>query len=115
MSGPAKGPSVTYGYDNLGRWAEAGAHRVQFWCVSPGCGQMTAVRIDELIKRVGADASFPDLARKARCRKCGARGCHVQPADPPRAGQRDYDAWVQTELARCHQFIRWAKECFHDF
>lgn len=75
----------TYPPDALGSLAAAGVTHLEIWCVALPCTGRTLVQIDRLIADHGADMRLVMLARRARCRECGARGAHVQPDSNPRA------------------------------
>ncbi|PGH55876.1 hypothetical protein CRT60_21735 [Azospirillum palustre] len=66
---------------------------------------MVRVSIERLIGKAKTSTPFVELARKARCSACGRRGCHVQPADPPKPEHRDYTLWLMSEIARRRDFI----------
>lgn len=89
-----------YAGDALGTFVRQGATHLQFWCVTPNCLNRDSVAIQALISRYGPAMSLVMLARKARCRHCGRRGCHVQPAPPPSRGQPGYEHWQARHGAR---------------
>lgn len=104
------GPSVTFGYrgKSLEDWRAGGCLYVEFWCLA--CNHMERVHIERLIGKVGSALPFVELARRAKCNGCGRRGCHVQPADPPKPEHRDYTLWLLAEMDRCREFLRWAED-----
>lgn len=81
-----------YASDALGTFVRQGASHIQFWCVTPGCLNRDRLPIDVLVRRHGPEYSLVMLARRARCKRCGRKGCHVQPAPPPAPGQPGYRA-----------------------
>lgn len=83
-----------YADDALGTFARQGATGVQFWCVEPGCLNRDTLPIDVLIRRYGPGYGLVLLARRARCKRCGRKGCHVQPAPPPAFGTPGHRARV---------------------
>jgi hypothetical protein len=89
-----------YSDDALGTFVRQGATHLQFWCVTPNCLNRDTVPIAALTARYGPRVPLVMLARKARCRRCGRRGCHVQPAPPPVRGQPGYQEWVRRHGAR---------------
>jgi len=89
-----------YADDALGTFARQGATHLQLWCVGPGCLNRDQVPIDRLVGRYGPEMSLVMIARKARCRHCGRRGCHVQPAPPPVQGQPGHQQWAARHGAR---------------
>ncbi|MDR6775647.1 hypothetical protein [Azospirillum sp. BE72] len=106
---------ISYGFDSLDRWRERGSLFIEFWCVGGEaygrrCEHREAVPINNLIRRVGPGTSLLMLARRSRCKRCGKRGCHVQPAEPPVQGQPGYRDWLREEMIRCQRFLVWARE-----
>lgn len=100
------GPTFAFGYHGqrgLQDWRQSGCLYVEFWCLA--CPHMVRVSIEKLIGKARTSTPFVELARKARCSACGRRGCHVQPADPPKPEQRDYPLWLMSEIARRRDFI----------
>lgn len=89
-----------YSSDALETFVRQGATRLQFWCVTPNCLNRDTVDIRMLLARYGPEMSLVMLARKARCRFCGRRGCHVQPAPPPAIGQPGHIEWQARYGAR---------------
>lgn len=66
----------------LGELREAGFRDLMFCCVRDGCAWAYAETLDRVAGRVGEAAPLSEVARKARCRCCQARGAHVQPVIP---------------------------------
>lgn len=100
------GPTFLFGYHQqrgLEDWRQSGCLHIEFWCLA--CPHMERVHIEKLIGKAKTSTPFVELARKARCSACGRRGCHVQPADPPKPGHRDYPLWLMAEIARRRDFI----------
>ncbi|WP_143273340.1 hypothetical protein [Azospirillum palustre] len=100
------GPTFAFGYHGqrgLEDWRQSGCLYVEFWCLA--CPHMVRVSIERLIGKAKTSTPFVELARKARCSACGRRGCHVQPADPPKPEHRDYTLWLMSEIARRRDFI----------
>lgn len=100
------GPTFAFGYHGqrgLEDWRQSGCLYVEFWCLA--CPHMVRVSIERLIGKAKTSTPFVELARKARCSACGRRGCHVQPADPPKPEHRDYPLWLMAEIARRRDFI----------
>lgn len=57
--------------------AEARARGVHVWC--PRCGHQATLLLEPLIARVGAGALFPDVRRRLRRSRCGARPVDAAP------------------------------------
>lgn len=87
------GQGWVYAEDAIGTFVRQGATNLQFWCVSPGCLNRDTLPLRALVARYGPAMPLVMLARRARCRQCGRRGCHVQPMPPPAPGQPGYPEW----------------------
>ncbi|WP_434617422.1 hypothetical protein [Azospirillum sp. B2RO_4] len=108
---------ISYGFDSLDSWRKRGVLFIEFWCIGGiafgrRCEHWNAVPIDDLIRRVGPGTSLVMLARRARCERCGKRGCHVQPSAPPCQGQPGFREWLRGELERCQAFLVWGRDQF---
>jgi len=75
----------SYGFDALATLKARNVDAIAFWCVRNArrCVNRHTMRIDDAIARFGPGTSLVMLARRSRCRQCGALGCHVQPDAPP--------------------------------
>ncbi|MBP2303345.1 hypothetical protein [Azospirillum picis] len=112
---PKAQPPILYGPDCIETLRRAGAEFIEFWCVGGRadgrkCEHRKAVRISDIIAKLGPEISLIMLARRARCERCGKRGCHVQPSAPISRVSYGYRDWLRGEMERCQQFLIWARE-----
>jgi len=70
-----------YGHDTIETWRRRGATSLELWCVgNPKCHYWYVIDIETAIEKWEPGTSLVMLARRARCQKCGQKGCHVQPS-----------------------------------
>jgi len=86
-------PRRCYGQDALETWRRLGATCVEFWCVgsTQNCSYWLTVDIEMAIEKWGPGTSLVMLARRARCKVCGKKGCHVQVTSRLSSGQYNWD------------------------
>lgn len=58
-----------------------GARQLHFVCVRPGCTFHQVLGLRDVAETAGTSARLADVARRARCRRCGERGAHVEPVE----------------------------------
>lgn len=87
----------TASYHSLGAISRRGYTHLRICCLT--CGHSKWVPLDLVIQRMGGQSGLFDLARRACCALCGARGAHVEIAEPPTptAGQ-GYVAWLERRM-----------------
>ena len=94
-----------YGQDALETWRRRGATTVEFWCVgnTMNCSYWFATAIEAAIEHWGPGTSLVMLARRARCKACGKKGCHVQVTSRLSNGDYNWNAAAEKHLvmARC--------------
>src|SRR5579859_7798448 len=94
MSEPDAAANTHWAYYTLGALKAANVTGIEFWCVARPrcCSNRYTIWIDDAIARYGATTPLIMLARRARCRQCGGRGCHIQPVAPLAYGMPGYFA-----------------------
>jgi hypothetical protein len=69
-----------------------GITKVRVWCCNQTCNHSSMVTIDQVVQKLGPDATIVDLERKLWCAKCGGRKIAAQPSRPVVRGQGDWPA-----------------------
>lgn len=85
-----------------------GITRLRAFCVATGCTHWEWLRVEDLLRHLHPGTMLVQLARRCVCRICGAHGCHVEIADPPRAGTDGYREWLQGEVRKAEALLAWA-------
>lgn len=89
---PEKYSGTPHNYYTLLALKAGNVAGIEIWCVRRGvrCCNRKTIWIDHAIEQFGADAMLLNIARRARCTECGAKGCHVQPVPPLAFGHPGY-------------------------
>lgn len=69
---------------------DAGALGVTVYCRA--CAKSRRFTAEDALERWGTHATFPEIARRARCRDCGRRAFEAAPAWPMRSRATGPDA-----------------------
>lgn len=70
----------------LSKFPRDGITTIRAWCCNPVCNHSAMLPIDNVVQRLGDEATIVDLERKLWCAKCGSRNVAAQPSWPAAAG-----------------------------
>jgi hypothetical protein len=72
---------------------DAGVERISVYCIT--CVNSRDFTPDHALELWGTEATFPEIARRAKCRKCGQHASQAAPGWPPSVpGERSSPAAI---------------------
>lgn len=77
----------------LGAAIEAGAEHITVYCIS--CVNSKEFKPDHALELWGTHATFPEIARRSKCRKCKRQASQAAPSWPPASRVRGGEPGVK--------------------
>lgn len=71
----------------------SGAKGVTLWCIP--CNRTVRLTMDQATVTYGPEATFPDIARRSRCKVCGSKSIDARPHYPHPQPNQTIDPWMR--------------------